>query len=118
VNGTKHLVLGNHDAAHPMHKRSHTQQRRFLEVFASVSLHEQHNLGGQIVNLSHLPYTGDHFPGDRFEQWRLRDEGRWLVCGHVHREWYQSGRQINVGVDWHPCPVPVGEIMQIVGGKV
>ena len=60
LNGIKHLVLGNHDAAHPLHKKSHTKQRRFLEVFESVHVHEQHVIHGQKVLLSHFPFQGDH----------------------------------------------------------
>lgn len=110
VNGIKHLVLGNHDAAHPMHKGSHSKQRRFLEVFESVHLHEQHTINGRKVNLSHFPYSGDHYDKDRYEQWRLRDEGLWLINGHVHHAWPVSGRQINVGVDYRHFPVPLERI--------
>lgn len=110
LNGIKHLVLGNHDAAHPMHKGSHSKHRRFLEVFESVHLHEQHTIAGNKVNLSHFPYTGDHYEKDRYEQWRLRDEGLWLINGHVHHAWGVQGRQINVGVDYHFTPVPLKSI--------
>lgn len=105
LNGIKHLVLGNHDAGHPMHKKSHNYQRRYLEVFESVTLHEQHTIDGYKVNLSHFPYHGDHKPDDRHTQWRLRDEGLPLIHGHVHREWVMSGRQLNVGVDFGVAPV-------------
>lgn len=105
LNGIKHLVLGNHDAGHPMHKKSHNYQRRYLEVFESVSLHEQHIVDGHKVNLSHFPYRGDHKPDDRHTQWRLRDEGLPLIHGHVHGEWLVSGHQFNVGVDHDMEPV-------------
>lgn len=105
LKGIKHLVLGNHDAAHPMHKKSHAQLRRFYEVFESVHLHEQHRINDQDVLLSHYPYKGDHKPEDRDTQWRLRDEGRWLLHGHVHKMWGINGRQINVGVDVNAGPV-------------
>lgn len=106
LKGVKHLVLGNHDAAHPAHKKSHSQLRRFLEVFDTVSLHEQHRIEGHDVLLSHFPYTGDHKDVDRHTQWRLRDEGKWLLHGHVHKAWGIKGRQINVGVDVNDGPVP------------
>ena len=106
LKGTKHLVLGNHDAAHPMHKKSHAQLRRFYDVFESVHLHEQHHVEGHHVLLSHYPYRGDHKPEDRDTQWRLRDEGKWLLHGHVHKAWGIDGRQINVGVDVNYGPVP------------
>lgn len=110
LNGVKHLVLGNHDAAHPMHKGSHSKQRRFLEVFESVHLHEQHKIAGQAVNLSHFPYTGDHKAEDRYTQWRLRDEGLPLIHGHVHAEWMTRGRQHNVGVDHASTPIHISAI--------
>lgn len=106
LNGTKHLVLGNHDAAHPMHRRSHSQLRRFYDSFESVSLHEQHRIAGHEVLLSHFPYEGDHHGTDRGLQWRLRDEGNWLLHGHVHKAWGIKGRQLNVGVDPNSRPVP------------
>lgn len=104
LNGVKHLVLGNHDAGHPMHKKSHSSMRRYLEVFESVHLHEQHTIEGRRVNLSHFPYRGDHKPDDRHTQWRLRDEGGPLIHGHVHGEWMVDGRQLNVGVDHGAAP--------------
>jgi calcineurin-like phosphoesterase family protein len=116
LNGTKHLVLGNHDAAHPRHKRSHTQQRRFLEVFESVHIHEQHVISGQKVLLSHYPFTGDHADReDRDTQWRLPDEGLPLLHGHVHDMWAINGRQFNVGVDHNPTPVSVDTVAEWLG---
>lgn len=113
LNGVKHLVLGNHDSAHPLHKKSHTQQRRFFEVFDSVHVHEQHVIVGQKVLLSHLPYVGDHADReDRYTQWRLPDEGLPLLHGHVHKEWKFNGRQFNVGVDHNPTPVPVDTVAE------
>lgn len=112
VNGIKHLVLGNHDPAHPIHRRSIPHTRRFLDVFESVSLHEQTRLpGGRKVLLSHFPYEGDHADRpDRYRQWRLRDEGDWLIHGHVHDAWQRRGRQINVGVDFAPIPIEASVI--------
>ncbi|WVX87887.1 metallophosphoesterase [Arthrobacter phage Berrie] len=106
VNGIKHLVLGNHDPGHPMHRKSIPHTRRFLEAFDSVSLHEQVKLpGGRKVLLSHFPYEGDHTTQDRYRQWRLRDEGDWLIHGHVHDLWFVQDRQLNVGVDRLNYPV-------------
>jgi calcineurin-like phosphoesterase family protein len=111
LNGIKHLVLGNHDAAHPLHKKSHTKQRRFLEVFESVHVHEQHVINGHKVLLSHFPFEGDHADReDRYTQWRLPDEGLPLLHGHVHDRWEKNGRQFNVGVDHNPTPVSVDAV--------
>jgi calcineurin-like phosphoesterase family protein len=110
LKGIKHLVLGNHDAGHPMHKKSHTFQRRYLEVFESVHLHEQHHIAGHKVNLSHFPYRGDHKAEDRHTQWRLRDEGLPLLHGHVHAEWLHRDNQLNVGVDGELYPVALDSV--------
>lgn len=116
VNGVKHLVLGNHDPGHPMHRKSIPHTRRFLDVFESVSLHEQIRLpGGRKVLLSHFPYEGDHEDReDRYTQWRLRDEGEWLIHGHVHDAWRFNDRQINVGVDFWPYPVDADTMAALV----
>lgn len=110
INGVKHLVLGNHDSGHPMHSRSHSQVRRYYEVFSSVAIHEQHEFSGHRVMLSHFPYSGDHKEEDRHMEWRLPDTGRYLIHGHVHAEWATRGRQYNVGVDHHPAPVSRQEV--------
>jgi calcineurin-like phosphoesterase family protein len=117
IRATKHLVLGNHDAVHPMHKGSHNKLRRFLEVFETVSLHEQHTIAGRKVMLSHFPYAGDHYDADRYEQWRLRDEGLWLINGHVHHAWLRNGRQINVGVDYWPVPVRQSDLAEKIAAS-
>lgn len=114
--GTKHLILGNHDPAHPLHTDGHRQFRRYLGVFGSVQTSATRRLGDQSVLLSHFPYEGDG-PGraDRYSQWRLRDEGRWLVHGHVHQAWRVRGRQVNVGVDHWPSPASAEELEAIIG---
>lgn len=83
--GRKHLVLGNHDRAHPLNRNGHEYLRHFLTVFDTVQTAATLALGGSVgrVSLSHFPYEGDHGP-DRFTEWRLRDSGRVLLHGHTH----------------------------------
>lgn len=52
-------------------------------------------------HMSHLPYhnSGDHTPGNRYNEYRLPNEGLPLLCGHVHDAWKFQGNQFNVGVD-------------------
>lgn len=111
IPGEKHLLLGNHDRPHPMYKGARNHQARWLQVFRSVSLLDQRTIDGHRVLMSHLPFKGDHSAEDRHVRWRPRDEGDWLLCGHVHAEWLISGRQVNVGVDyWGFAPVP-GDVL-------
>ena len=59
--GTKHLVWGNHDAGHPMHRNAHKQQRRYLDVFDSVQPFARRKIAGEDVLLSHFPYGKSPF---------------------------------------------------------
>jgi calcineurin-like phosphoesterase family protein len=83
--GVKHLVLGNHDRAHPLHSRAYDYQRAYLQAFDSVQTAARLSLGDQVGNVraSHFPYEGDR-GAERFTDWRLRDAGRPLVHGHTH----------------------------------
>jgi calcineurin-like phosphoesterase family protein len=136
--GTKHLVLGNHDQPHPMHRDAHLRLGKYLDVFASVSTAARRRVNGTEVLLSHFPYHRDR--GEvRHTQWRLRDEGRWLLHGHTHgpervtlsnrRQLWTAPerpgepghvtnlvtREIHVGVDaWDLTPVSLDTIAQLI----
>lgn len=107
LNGTIHLVLGNHDRPWPGHRNAHKHQREWLDVFASVQPFARRKINSRQVLMCHFPYSGDHTGEQRYTQYRLPDEGLPLVHGHVHDAWRQRGWQINVGVDvWDLAPVP------------
>lgn len=97
--GIKHLIAGNHDPCHPMHREAHRHQRRYLQAFESVQAFARKRICGQTVMLSHFPYCGDHTEQERYVQYRLRNEGEWLLHGHTHSYIQQVGRQIHVGLD-------------------
>lgn len=84
LNGRKQLITGNHDPCWPGHRDARKHQRRWLEVFESVQAFARIRLDGRVVLLSHMPYEGDHVGEDRHTQFRLRDEGTWLLHGHTH----------------------------------
>jgi calcineurin-like phosphoesterase family protein len=81
----QHLIAGNHDACHPMHRRAHLHQSNFLTVFESVQTFAKRRHEGRDILLSHFPYDGDHTEGERFSQWRLRNEGAPLIHRHTHQ---------------------------------
>jgi calcineurin-like phosphoesterase family protein len=113
--GTKHLIAGNHDRCHPMHRDAHNWQRRYLEVFDSVQPFARRRIAGRQVMLSHFPFSGDHTFEDRYTQYRLRDEGAWLLHGHTHSMSKGEGRQIHVGADaWGMAPVSLEVIENMV----
>jgi calcineurin-like phosphoesterase family protein len=107
LNGHKHLVTGNHDAVWPAHKDARKHQRKWMTVFESVQAFAKTRIEGETVLLSHFPYSGDHTEVDRDTQFRLRDEGAWLLHGHLHSpERATSNHSVHVGLDaWDLKPV-------------
>lgn len=136
--GRKHLVAGNHDPIHPMHRRTFAKWLpAYLEVFETVSPFLRRRIGGHEVALSHFPYAeygeGPHRGGaeaSRHNQWRLPDLGLPLLHGHTHQperehvehwdvelgEWSPGrSRGIHVGVDaWGLAPVDQDTVIGIL----
>ncbi len=105
LNGTKYLIPGNHDFCHSYHKKSRKEEYRteWIKKYADCGwtvLPEQTMLdipGVAVVNMCHLPYYLTHQSDDKYDKWRPKDDGRWLLCGHVHEKWKTVDRMINVG---------------------
>lgn len=134
--GKKLLVPGNHDFCHSYHKKSRHQENRekWLQKYRDHGFEimpERHTMffeGLGEVNLCHHPYTtvGDERDGsaDKYARWRPVDDGKILICGHVHEKWKvrrspKGTLMINVGVDQHGfAPVSLDQLIQIVGENV
>lgn len=113
--GRKHLISGNHDKCHGLHKDAHKWQPRYLAAFDSVQTFARRNINGEDVLLSHFPYRMDHTPEPRYGQWRLRDEGAWILHGHTHGRTRRVGREIHVGTDaWDFTPVSLSTIAMLM----
>lgn len=121
--GTKHLIAGNHDGCHPMHRDSHKWQRVYLEAFESVQMAAKRRFrkdqGHTTALLSHFPYEGDR-ELTRFPEWRLKDAGYPILHGHTHSTEKLSYSveitlQIHVGVDaWGMRPVSLEEVGELL----
>lgn len=114
--GIKHLVAGNHDGVHPMHRDAHKWHPQYLEVFASIAQTARRRIYGKEVLLSHFPYVDDHAEPHRHDQWKLPDCGVPVLHGHTHLPDKDSVStrgtlQIHVGVDAHDLgPVSIDQI--------
>ncbi len=103
LRGRHFLIAGNHDRCHPCHKKSEAAKLRYLRYGFERVASEIH-MGPWL--LSHLPYVGDSASEPRYPEWRPKDNGKWLLHGHVHEMWKTRDRMINVGVDkWDYAPV-------------
>lgn len=137
LRGRKVLVTGNHDIFFGAGRGwRHMGEWIGKDKFEAIIPLLQVNLNGRAVLLSHFPYEGDHVGDrDRHTQFRPRDEGKWLLHGHIHAKtklgaprmiWgpptgepdyrpMHRGRQIHIGVDaWDLRPVTEDEVLEIM----
>lgn len=124
LHGIKLLIPGNHDECWSGHKKPN--RRKYEDVGFLVSAVEthynfplissDHGYGVEYpVTISHFPFEGDSHGEDRYKQYRPRDNGQWLLHGHVHDAWRIKYQQINVGVDvWNYEPVAEERILAII----
>lgn len=136
LNGDIALLCGNHDLPWIGHAKRDKQtnkpiqssvdsvQRRAL-AYAEVGVHIL-STGDPVdvwfsdqpraAHMHHFPYEVDDRHGSRFIEYQMKNDGAWLLHGHVHEAWKVRGRQINVGVDVHPnyAPFSEDEILAII----
>ncbi|MGN7186970.1 metallophosphoesterase [Microbacterium enclense] len=120
--GRKVFIAGNHDRVHPAHRESMKPgvQARWLDVFDAVHPFalRRVTVEGQRrhVHLSHFPLFGDHTREDRFDEWRLKDHGGWLLHGHTHNptQRVHDSRQLHVGIDAWGRLLPEAEMAQAI----
>jgi len=119
INGTKHLIRGNHDR----HSDAH-----YLKMgFTSVCYETKIKLGKHYLLLSHYPYREGLFrslwrrlrgiPPLRDNHKRPYNDGKILLHGHIHGRGttIPYGRQIHVGLDvWDCNPVSWEQISNII----
>lgn len=113
--GRKHLVTGNHDPIHPMHRNTGKWVDRYFKVFETVQPFARAKWDGKYFLMSHFPYLKDRGV-PRYTQYRLPDEGMWLLHGHTHDSERIEGHEIHVGVDaWDMKPVHLEQVLALRG---
>jgi calcineurin-like phosphoesterase family protein len=117
LNGTKYLVSGNHDATWVGRKKYQAAITRYIEYgFKDVMMETR--VGPFLC--THLPYLMSDDTGHmaRFPEWRPKNRGDYLLCGHVHTAWKTKDRMINVGVDqWDYTPVSLETLTAMIAEK-
>ena len=132
LNGTRCLIPGNHDFCHSYHKKSRSPENREKwvqkykdygwEIFPEQTAWHVPGIGE--VNLCHHPYTDENSHGtpgyqDKYADWRPIDDGKILLCGHIHEKWHtkkssKGTLMINVGVDVNGfTPISLDRIVEI-----
>jgi calcineurin-like phosphoesterase family protein len=121
LNGTIHLIPGNHDRfSVAYHHKNPSARDRFAQMYIDQGVvlmneqewfYEDDRPVTEDFLLCHYPFTDERYP-----ELCPADSGQWLIHGHVHDEWQVNGRQINVGVDmWDFMPVSLNTILAIIG---
>ena len=109
LKGRKILVPGNHDVCWQHRSKGPRRIADYLDLGGIARIVNDPRpvmLAGQQVLINHFPYVLDPQYDTKFMRHRPDDNGGWLLHGHIHEKWRQSGRQINVGVDaWGFAPV-------------
>lgn len=117
---TVHLIAGNHDGVHPLHRNALKWDAEYRKVFTSVQPFARRRIAGHNVWLSHFPWKGggDHTDLDRYETVRLGDDGTsWLLHGHTHspQPVDRARRQLHIGLDaWGLSPVPLDAVADLI----
>lgn len=98
LNGRKHLVRGNNDAA----------DIAGLPQWASVQTYAELKIEGTALVLCHYP----------FRTWNGMYKGAYNLHGHSHGQLAGLPRQVDVGVDvWDYRPVPEHALVEVIAGR-
>ena len=116
-----HLICGNHDSFHPMHRHYAKNRESALlnAAFKTIDTMGTFRHNKDKVLLSHFPYVGDRGE-DRYPEYRLNDTGRPIVHGHTHSSEKVSysdkgSLQICVSLDaWGLKPAPKHELVKLI----
>ena len=129
-------MAGNHDRCHPYYgKKSESFIQKYIDDTDAEKLFTTNTsltlMDGTQVAVSHFPYQnkndtapkverkGKTIVGDKFSEYRVKDEGGWLLCGHVHEKWAVQDKQINVGIDaWGGYPVSEETLVGIIASGI
>lgn len=123
LNGNKILIVGNHDDIKSV---------RGMNLGFSAVIHgAEIRIGDELVVLSHYPYKfkfwknlksnlkclfrNGHFPRIKHLGKRPVDNGKWLLCGHTHKDsMFQGERQLHIGWDVEHRLFSMNELFEII----
>ena len=144
LQGIKILVWGNHDVMFGGERDAWKHQQEWLGEgkFHAIMAFMRRRSAGREFLVSHFPYEGDHTEHDRHTQYRLPDEGLWLLHGHTHSKEKQAplepqrcffcggdadtcgdhtprvNRQLHIGVDaWGLRPVYEEQVIDLMNSQ-
>lgn len=102
LNGHKYLVPGNHDT---QAKLTMYQESGLIEVLPPLYEIKK----PRKIVMCHFPLA----------KWHHDYDGTWMLHGHTHGHFTNTGKSMDVGIDAHPefRPFHIDEIQMILGNK-
>lgn len=122
LNGYKILVSGNHDGCHISNKKSAKMKEKYLNDWNEVyeADHWIKLKNGLTVQLCHLPFAPKENEDldVRYLEFRPKDIGQYLLCGHLHGRFIKKGRMIDVGYDAHEGQIlSEDDVIELINDK-
>lgn len=140
LRGRKILIEGNHDIMSSVHPDGWKYQARWIGdgLFEAIVAFKSRKAAGRKFLISHYPYKGEGNRDitERYTQFRLKDEGLWLLHGHTHskdkhgepsiaitgslggtgnQKTVRYRQEIHIGVDaWDLRPVHEEEVLELI----
>lgn len=113
LNGTQHMIVGNHD-------KTVLDSKPCREHFASIHHYGQLHIDDDDGNRGKQSIYMSHFP---FEVWDRLYHGTWHLHGHCHNtlDSHDGQKRLDVGVDNPVCdfaPISYNEVKYIMSGRV
>lgn len=122
----KVIISGNHDRTfvkkgRPVDSKQERAISEFILDGGVESVHQELRISlknGVEVLLSHFPYAKESDPESvRNHNDRPKDNGLFLLHGHMHCHYLKNGRQIDVGFDNKFGPYSEDEIVEIINSS-
>ena len=109
LNGYIILIKGNHDST-----ETRMKEIGFKEVYNDLVI----EIAGKKVLLCHFPFAPKEKPTEydlKYMNLRPKNEGQWLIHGHVHQHWKVQFKMINVSVEnWDYTPVSMDTMETLI----
>lgn len=87
LNGTHHLISGNHDGCFSSHKKYKKSLEKYISYgFFSVKEKMELKIGNENVSICHLPFSEKDDNDVRYMQFRPINNGQFLLHGHCRQQ--------------------------------
>lgn len=126
LNGTKHLITGNHDACFPHTDRTEIRQANLIQKYYDMGWTSVQRIGNLVLSdgtpilMCHFPYRDEWIEKEidnRYLEYRPVNQETVLLHGHLHGKYIKYKNMIDVGFDNKLQLFSESEIIELVKDK-